>query len=347
MHKPLRITLYGAGAIGTTLAAWLTAAGHHVSLLARGDNAQELKRKSIRIVSDKKILLKDTRLRVIETLGAAEDIDLLIITVKNFHLDSCCHDIVNAIGRNTLVLGLQNGVENQTVLPRHFERVLYGIINYNAWRSTSAADRPNNTQDWSVNLNGPIVLGSLSPELKPKAENLTKLFSSFIHTQYSQNFYDHAHAKLVNNIANSVTTLIGNSHRDADALKPLQTVLTQLSNEGVSTLQAAGVSETRAGPLPPWSVIKLSKLLPAVLTRPIFRRKLALVGSTSMASDIISKGKGESELESINGYLLKLADKYRVDVPYSRKLYELCQQRFSEIPFRPMTAVELRTHLVG
>jgi len=347
MQKSLRITLFGAGAIGTTLAAWLTAAGHNVSLLARGGNALELKEKSIRIINDNKVLLDDTRVRVIESLGAAEDIDLLIITVKNFHLDNCCSDIVNAIGRNTLILGLQNGVENQTVLPQYFERVVYGIINYNAWRSISTTERPNNTQDWSVNLNGPIVLGSLSPELQPAAENLTELFSSFIHCQYSQNFHDHAHAKLVNNIANSVTTLIGNSHRDASALKPLQAVLTQLSHEGISTLQAAGISETRAGPLPPWRVIKLSKLLPAVLTRPIFRRKLALVGSTSMASDIIAKGKGESELESINGYLLKLADKHGVEVPYSRRLYELCQQRFSETPFRPMTAAELRTHLVG
>jgi len=347
MQKPLRITIYGAGAIGTTLAAWLTAASHDVSLLARGDNAQELKLKSIRILSDNKVLLKDTRVRVIETLGAAADIDLLIITVKNFHLDNCCYDIVNAIGRNTLILGLQNGVENQTTLPKHFARVLYGIINYNAWRSISTSEGSNNTLDWSVNLNGPIVLGSLNSELKPAAENLTELFSNFIHCQYSGNFYDHAHAKLVNNIANSVTTLIGNSHREAAALKPLQALFTQLTNEGINTLQAAGISETRAGPLPPWNVIRLSKLLPAVLTRPIFRRKLALVGSTSMASDIITKGKGESELESINGYLLKLADKHEVDVPYSRRLYELCQQRFSETPFRPMTAGELRTHLVG
>ena len=347
MQKPFKITVYGAGAIGTTLAAWLTGAGHDVSLLARGKNAQQLQQKNVRIMSGNKRLLQDTRVRVIETLGLAEDIDLLIVTVKNFHLDACCQSIVDAIGKNTLVLGLQNGVENQTILPRHFERVVYGIINYNAWRLISAEERPNNTQNWSVNLNGPIVLGSLSHELKPAAEHLTELFSSFIHCQYSHNFHDHTHAKLVNNIANSVTTLIGNSHRDAAALKPLQAVLTQLSNEGINTLQAAGIGETRTGPLPPWRIIKLSKLLPAVLTRPIFRRKLALVGSTSMASDIIAKGKGESELESINGYLLKLADKHGVDVPYSRRLYELCQQRFSETPFRPMTAAELKTNLVG
>ncbi|MFT7492401.1 MAG: 2-dehydropantoate 2-reductase, partial [Pseudohongiellaceae bacterium] len=133
MQKPFKITVYGAGAIGTTLAAWLTRAGHDVSLLARGENARQLQQKSIRMLSDNKVLQEDTRVRVVETLAAVEDIDLLIITVKNFHLDACCQDIVNAIGRNTLVLGLQNGVENQTILPKYFDRVVYAIINYNAW----------------------------------------------------------------------------------------------------------------------------------------------------------------------------------------------------------------------
>ena len=347
MQKPFRITVYGAGAIGTTLAAWLTHAGHDVSLLARGENARQLQQKSIRIQSDNKVLLDDTRVRVIETLAAAEDIDLLIITVKNFHLDACCQDIVDSIGRNTLVVGLQNGVENQTILPKYFDRVVYAIINYNAWQSLKAQELNSDTLNWNVSVFGPIILGTLNPKMLPVAKDLTALFTGFIRCEFSQSFQDHAHAKLVNNLANSVTTIIGNSHREASALKPLQAVLTQLTNEGINTLQAAGIKETKAGPLPPWSVIRLIKRLPSLLTRFIFKRKMAIVGSTSMANDIIARGAGESELESINGYLLKLADTHGVDVPYSRGLYQLCQQRFSEEPFRPLSANELRIFLDG
>jgi 2-dehydropantoate 2-reductase len=257
MQKPFKITVYGAGAIGTTLAAWLTHAGHDVSLLARGKNAQQLKQKSVRILNDDKQLLQDTRVRVIEALGAAQDIDLLIVTVKNFHLEPCCKSIVDAIGPDTLVLGLQNGVENQTILPRYFSRVVYAIINYNAWQSLVTKEHNNSTLNWSVNLNGPILLGALSSEMLPAAKRLTALFSNFIDCEYSGSFHDHAHAKLVNNLGNSVTTIIGNSHKDPSALRPLQAVLTQLTNEGINILQAAGIKETRAGPLPPWKVIKL------------------------------------------------------------------------------------------
>ena len=347
MQKPFKITVYGAGAIGTTLAAWLTDAGHDVSLLARGENARQLKQKSIRILNDNKVLLDDTRVRVIETLGVGEDIDLLIITVKNFHLDACCKDIVDTIGRNTRVLALQNGVENQAILPKYFDRVVYAIINYNAWQSLNTQEHNSNTLNWNVSIFGPIILGALSPKMLPEAKDLEALFTGFIRCEFSQSFQDHAHAKLVNNLANSVTTIIGNSHREESALAPLQAVLTQLTNEGINTLQAAGIKETKAGPLPPWKVIRLIKCLPAILTRFIFRRKMAIVGSTSMANDIIARGAGESELESINGYMLKLADAHDVHVPYSRGLYQLCEQRFSEEPFRPMSAHELRIFLDG
>lgn len=115
------------------------------------------------------------------------------------------------------------------------------------------------------------------------AKDLSALFIAFIRCEFSRFFRDHAHTKLINNLANSVTTIIGNSHREESALRSLQAVLTQLTNEGINTLEAAGIKETKAGPLPPWNVIRLIKRLPAVLTRFIFKRKIAIVGSTSMA----------------------------------------------------------------
>jgi len=350
MQKPFNITVYGAGAIGTTLAAWMTASGQNVTLLARGENAERLRQQHIQIVQGDKLLLDNTKVRVVEKLSEVDNIDLLIITVKNFNLDECCQDIVRTIGHKTLILGIQNGVENQAILPQYFERVMYAIINYNAWQQTAVAERDNDTLTWNVNLNGPIILGTIDTRYKDTklqlvAQQLTVLFSGFIASQYSPRFQDHAHAKLVNNLANSVTTIIGNSHREPSALAPLQAVLTRLSYEGIKTLEAAGFEETNTGPLPPWKIIKLGNRLPALLTRPIFRRKLALIGSTSMAADIIAKGTGKSELESINGYMLRLAEKHEVDVPYSRGLYHLCKRQFSKPPFRPITAAELKSHL--
>ena len=62
---------------------------------------------------------------------------------------------------------------------------------------------------------------------------------------------------------------------------------------------------------------------------------------SSMAQDIIQRGGSESELESINGYLLTLADRYGVDAPYNRAVYELCTKEFGRETFEPLAMEEV------
>ncbi len=344
-QNKFNIVIYGAGAIGQTLAVWLTNNGNSVSLLARPEKAQQLRQQSIGIKEGGNMVSENTQLKIIDHLDPSEPIDCLIITVKNFNLERVCQDITQVIDRETLILGLQNGVVNQQILPRYFTNVIYAIINYNAWQ----ADPEQNTAsvNWQVNINGPIILGTPSNQLQQETQHLAALFSNFISCQTSQQFKDDAHAKLVANLGNAVTTIIGNSHHQQSALIPLQRVFTQLTYEAVKTLKAAGFSETQTSLLPSWALINVSVFIPRILTRSIFRKKLALIGSTSMASDILTKGDGVSELGSINGYLVDLAEQHQVQANYSKRLYQLCQQRFSQRPFVPITAQQLCDYLAG
>jgi len=339
------ITIFGAGAMGQTLAAWLTDAGHKVSLVARGENAKLLEKTHVRILSSHKVLLDHTKVNVVERVDAVANPDLLIITVKNFDLDECCQQLTEHIDSETLVLGLQNGIANQTILPKYFSNVIYAISNYNAWQEPISTNLSGRTLDWKVNVNGPIILGTPDNHLRAVAQQLRKAFSSFISCQYSSRILDDAYIKLVSNLVNSVTTIIGNSHNEQPIRIPLQLIVTEITYEGILVLEAAGIKPSSDGPLPPWWIIKLGRFLPNIITRPIFQRKMAMVGSTSMASDILVKNTGRSELEYINGALLGLAHKQNVDVPYNQRLYELCQERFDKQPFQAVSVNDLLKYL--
>lgn len=344
-QNKFNIVIYGAGAMGITLAVWLTNNGNKVSLLTRPGKADQLRQKNISLIEGDKVISESSEINIIDQLDPEVAIDCLIITVKNFHLEQVCKDISQVIGRDTLVLGLQNGVANQEILPRYFTNVIYAIINYNAWLVD--ADKNENDMRWQVNINGPIVLGTANHQLVQKTHFLVSLFSNFISCHYSQDFKDDSHAKLIANLSNAVTTVIGNSHHQPESLKPLQKIFTRLTYEAVQTLKAAGIKESKVSLLPSWALINLSIYVPAMVTRPIFRKKLALIGSTSMASDILSKGDGISELDSINGYLVGLASQFQVQAPYSKKLYQLCQKNFSQTPFKAITAQQLCDYLDG
>jgi 2-dehydropantoate 2-reductase len=348
-QNKLNIVIYGAGAIGTTLAAWLTNQGCKVCLLARNKNASQLRQNSVNVMHSDNKGIKGIRLNVIEELDPVMIIDLLIITVKNFDLEQVCQQISRELGdnraRKTLILALQNGVINQQILPRYFDQVIYGIVNYNAWLSKT----PDNQQGliWQVKLNGPLLLGTPDNSLRVQTHALVALFSTVMCCQRSHRFQDDAHAKLVANLGNAVTTIIANSHHQSAALVPLQQVFSQLSYEAVKILKAASFKESKTSLLPSWALISASIFIPAMLTRSVFRKKLALIGSTSMASDIISKGGCISELDSINGYLVNLAEQFEVPASYNQRLYQLCQQRFCASPFEPVSAQQLSDYLAG
>jgi ketopantoate reductase len=76
------------------------------------------------------------------------------------------------------------------------------------------------------------------------------------------------------------------------------------------------------------------------LTRPIFIRNLNKMTLNSMAQDI-QRGRHDTELEDLNGYILQLAAHHGVDVPINRAVYALCREAFATEPFTPMGVREV------
>ena len=82
--KEPKIVIYGAGAIGITLATWMTSCGINVSLFARPKKTLLLKQKKIRILKADKEIIAPTALKTIDHIDSGETIDLLIITLTLF-----------------------------------------------------------------------------------------------------------------------------------------------------------------------------------------------------------------------------------------------------------------------
>jgi hypothetical protein len=55
-----------------------------------------------------------------------------------------------------------------------------------------------------------------------------------------------------------------------------------------------------------------------------------------MAQDVIQRKNSQSELESINGYFVGLAEKVGVYAPYNKAIYELCRREFARPSFHPL-----------
>ena len=123
----MRILVLGAGGIGGYFGARLEAAGGDVTFLVRPGRAAVLRERGLRIYSPCGDLHVTPKLLTREELRGP--FDAVILSCKAYDLDSAMDDIAPAVGPQTLLLPLLNGVSHLERLVARFgrERVLGGV----------------------------------------------------------------------------------------------------------------------------------------------------------------------------------------------------------------------------
>ena len=153
----MRILVVGAGAIGGYFGARLLAAGRDVSFLVRPRRAEQLQRIGLAVTSPHGNLdLSTPPLRYAQNL--AEFYDLVILSCKSYDLEHSMDDFAPAMGPESRVLPLLNGLRHLDLLDARFgaRRVLGGVA-----RISSTLDA-----DGRIHQLGPfneLVFGSRTP----------------------------------------------------------------------------------------------------------------------------------------------------------------------------------------
>src|SRR5215510_1982244 len=104
----MKICIYGAGAVGGLLAAWLSRAGQDVSVVARGKHLAEIRAKGLRVRSgDKEEVFK---IRAEEKPASLGPQDYVIVAVKAQSLGEVAAAIGPLVGPDTSIVTAMNGV---------------------------------------------------------------------------------------------------------------------------------------------------------------------------------------------------------------------------------------------
>jgi 2-dehydropantoate 2-reductase len=114
----LRILVVGAGAVGGYFGARLAEAGRHVTFLVRPGRAEQLRRDGLRVISPH----GDTTIRpAIATTGTIDaPYDLVLLSVKAYALEAAMEDFAPAVGPETMILPVLNGMSHVDRLARRF-----------------------------------------------------------------------------------------------------------------------------------------------------------------------------------------------------------------------------------
>ena len=104
----MKICVYGAGAIGGLMAAWLSRAGHEVSVIARGAQLEAIQREGLRVRS--KGSTESFRVRAESDATKLGAQDYVLVTVKAQSLPGVAESIAPLLGKETSVMTAMNGV---------------------------------------------------------------------------------------------------------------------------------------------------------------------------------------------------------------------------------------------
>lgn len=125
----MNVTVIGSGGLGGYFGGLLAQAGHRVTFVARGAHLDALRRQG-------GVHLRTTHGEFFAPAHAAADpadgprADLVFFSVKSFDTEQAAVSLPPAMGPDTAILSVQNGVENEEILVRMFgaDRVLGGNV---------------------------------------------------------------------------------------------------------------------------------------------------------------------------------------------------------------------------
>ncbi|OWS73164.1 2-dehydropantoate 2-reductase [Pantoea sp. VS1] len=127
----MRILIVGAGATGGYFGARLAQAGRDVTFLVRERRQQQLQQTGLVLQTPEGSTVLQPQLALAATLTG--DYDLIILTVKSFALEQAIEDIAPAVGPQTLIMPILNGMRHiDTLRARFGDKVIGGLCKIHA-----------------------------------------------------------------------------------------------------------------------------------------------------------------------------------------------------------------------
>lgn len=323
------IAIAGAGSIGCFIGGLLIRAGRRVTLLVRSRIAEELKNSGLRLTGLGGLDVRLPPERVVATTdpNILRDAELIIVTAKSGDTAALAKEIAARGHPRAVVVSLQNGVENRSVLksalPSNF--VLGGMVGFNVVHKGEGWFHRGTSGDLVIEAGRRDLLALLSvPGLKVKAAlDITAV-------QWG---------KLLLNLNNALNALSGLPLRQELEDRKWRRLLADQIDEALHILAAASINPARVGALAP-------RFIPAVLRLPDALFRLAAAGMlkidpearSSMWEDIV-KGRA-TEVDYLQGAIASLAEAQGLDAPLSRKVCSLVRQAESLRRGSPMLSPE-------
>jgi len=308
------VLIYGAGAIGSFMAYLLSDTGdlmgsktENVALLGRKGHINRIEDHGLQIFlpEERKLLKFKHCFTSLDELKASDFCpEIIIVCVKTYSLSDVCHELrksglLQGRLKNALFILLMNGMGNREVfneLDLPDSQVLEGITALGVKLS----------EDGTVELKGmgkTILEDKMGEDMKKFM--MERFLEKGFELEFAPDFKEHQYSKLfVNSVINPITAL---TRRENGIVlcTVLKNTVQGVVKEAVRVAAKEGIKRDEK------SVRKMV----------YFVAEKTAGNTSSMLQDVLKSRM--TEIDSINGYIIRRAKKHKIEVPINEALYQL------------------------
>lgn len=293
MTNPLKVAVMGAGAVGCYFGGLLARAGHDVTLIARPEHVEAIRRDGLRMETR----AFDERVRVAASAdpAAVQGADLVLFCVKSTGTESAGAQLRPWLGPDALVLCLQNGVDNaerlRTVLPP--QQVAAAVV----YVATEMAG-PGHVKHHGR--------GELVIEPSDRSAVVAQaLAAAGVPTEVSANVRGALWAKLIINCAyNAVSAIAQRPYGENVASAGIPEVMADVVDECLAVARAEGVQ------------------LPGDMHEAVRRLAATMPTQSSSTAQDLARGR-PTEIDHLNGLVVRRGAAHGIPTPANRVLWAL------------------------
>lgn len=305
----MKITIAGAGAMGSRFGLMLHKGGNEVTLVDGWPaHVNQIKEHGLQANFNGEELTVQLPVELQSEIHSEEKTDLIILFTKAMQLDKMLQDIQPLIGEHTNVLCLLNGIGHEDIVEKYVptENIFIGNT---MW--TAGLEGPGKVKLFG---NGSVELQNLGKNQEQAAIDLASVLSdSGLNAKYSDNIHYSIYRKAcVNGTMNGLCTILDTNMAGLGETRPAHDMVVTIVNEFAAVAAHEGV------------MLDIPEVIEHV--EECFNPETIGMHYPSMYQDLITNHR-LTEIDYINGAISRKGKKYNIPTPYCDFLTQLIHSK--------------------
>jgi 2-dehydropantoate 2-reductase len=286
------IAVMGAGAVGCYYGAMLARAGCEVTLIARPQHVEAVRRAGLRLQSS--TFDEQVRLHAATGPDEARGAELVLFSVKSTDTEAAGKAMAPYLGRDSAIVTLQNGVDNAERLAATLKREVVPAVVYVAVEMAGPGHVRHHGR-------GELVIGRSGA-----SEAIAAAFGAAgVKVDISDNVLGALWAKLIVNCAyNALSAITQLPYGRLVQGSGVPDIMRDVVDECLAVARAAGVQ------------------IPGDMHEAVRRIAQTMPGQYSSTAQDLARQK-KTEIDHLNGFVVRKAASLRVPTPANRTLFAL------------------------